>query len=326
MGLGVLAQQRETMRAAANAAEEALKQWSKTILEGIRPPSGPYAFFHHNAHALERLKDVRRTLERLYEGRTTLRVLDEQERALIPSDWPGGTPFPDNIQAVMKQSHEVNEHVKMDFEVLYMFGNILLDQWSLCVAYAAGLPKPADFTFLGLVQCLEDQGFSGPLTELWTRHAPDMLWLNGQIRFYRNRFVVHADRPWQRGNTRSTFGHEYALFVPSPPGWLADEEIERKIKALLPLAPQWLQQARDDYWEKANARALLARLLDHLGEIQSKSDREAVLRFVGQFGTTTPTFQVVGARVLKFIAEATGCMDLITKSNLSSVNLGAPVA
>lgn len=312
------------MRKLADEAEEALKAWSKTVLDTLKPAPGPYAFFSHNAHALERTRDVRRILERLYAERIRLRILDEEEHAVMPEDWPGDVPFPPEVQEVMKENHRVNEHVKMDFESLYMFGNILLDQWSLCVAYSAGLPHPEKVTFLGLVQLLEEPEYDGELRPLWEQTAYTMLWLNGQIRFYRNRFVVHADRPWQRGQTRSTYGHDYALFVPSPPGWLNDEEITAQIRALLPLAPQWLQEARDDYWEKANPRALLTRLLDHIGAIETKEDRETILRLVGQYGTTTPTFQIVGERILEFVKSATNIVHEITRENIGKVNLGKP--
>lgn len=324
MGIGILTQQLLVIRKLASEAEEALKEWSKTVLDGLKPEPGPYAFFSHNAHALERVRDMHRVLERLYEERIRLRVLDEQEYAIMPRDWPGGVPFPPEIQEIMKENHKLNEHVKMDFESLYMFANILLDQWSLCVAYAAGLPHPEKFNFLGIVQTLEEPEYNGTLKALWGQSAGEMLWLNGQIRFYRNRFVVHADRPWQRGNTRSTFGYEYALFIPSPPGWLNDEEITVQIRELLPLAPQWLREARDDYWEKANPRALLTRLLDHIGEIEDRGDRETVLRLVGQYGTTTPTFQVIGERVLRFVKDGSNIVSKITMEHLDQVNLGNP--
>lgn len=324
MSISTLAQQRLNMRKLSDEAEKALRDWSKSVLEGIKPKPGPYAFFNHNAHALERVKDVQRTLERLYEERIQLRVLDEEEHSTIPKDWPAGTPFPPETQELMKKIQNINEHVKMDFESLYIFGNTLLDQWSLCVAYSVGLPCPAKVNFLGIVDLLENPEFDGALKPLWDSSKSQMLWLNGQIRFYRNRFVIHADRPWQRVNTRSTYGHEYTLFIPSPPGWLNDENITSQIRDLLPLAPQWLQEAEDDYWEKENSRALLTRLLDHIGEIQDKSDRDAILRLVGQYGTTTPTFQVIGKKILEFVKIGSDIVHAIAKENLDQVNLGKP--
>ena len=324
MSIRILAQQRTNMKKLAEEAEKSLQAWSKLILDELKPTPGPYAFFNHNAHALERVKDVHRILERLYEERTRLRILDEQEDAIRPAQWPGGTPFPPEVQQVMQQANEVNELVKMYFESLYMFGNMLLDQWSLCVAYSAGLSKPEKFNFLGIVQLFEGPKDRGSLSPLWDEFGPTMLWLNGQMRFYRNRFVVHADRPWQRGNTRSTYGTDYTLFVPSPPGWINDEDISSQIRELLPLAPQWLQEASDGYWEKARPRALLDRLLNHIGEIKNKSDRETILRLVGQYGTTTPSFQVVGDSLLAFIANGTSILQIITKQHIPLVNLGNP--
>jgi hypothetical protein len=324
MSIGTLTKQKLAMRKLVSDAEEALKGWSSTVLETKRPKPGPYAFFSHNAHALERLWDVLRILERLYDERIKLRVLDEQELSIMPKDWPPNTPFPSKVHEFMKKTHNVNEHLKMDFEALYMFGNVLLDQWALCLAYAIALDNPEDYNFNTLVRLLESEDYDGSLKEMWQVCGPQMLWLDCQIRFYRNRFVVHADRPWQRGNTRSTYGHDFALFVPSPPGWLDEKDIIVQIRALSPLAPEWLQNQSDDYWEKANPRALLTRLLDNNGLIRTKKDRDAIKRLVGQYGTTTPTFQIIGANILKFIKDSTDILIVITKENIDKVNLGEP--
>ena len=99
----------------------------------------------------------------------------------------------------------------------------------------------------------------------------ELLWLNGQIRFYRNRFITHSTRPWQRGQNWSLMGFDYKLFIPSPPGWLDEEDITKKIKKLLPLAPQWLKEKPDNYWEKAKPRALLEKLLENICDISEKS-------------------------------------------------------
>jgi hypothetical protein len=267
---------------------------------------------------------VQRVLERLYDQRIKLAELDQIEHAIIPADWPANTPFPVEIQEVMKENQAVGEHIKMDFESLYLFGSILLDQWSLMATYSCGLQNPEDHSFFRMVAFLENDAHDIALKELWEKSKGQMLWLNGQVRFYRNKFVVHAARPWQRGHGRSTFGDDFHLSTPSPPGWLNDKEIAQKIKDLLPLAPKWLKEAPDDYWEKVNAHALLKRLLDHIGGIQDKADRGKVIALAAEYGTSTPTFQVVGDRLLRFICDGTNVLKSIVLRNIGSINIGKP--
>lgn len=45
-------------------AEQAVKALSSCVLDGLKPPSGAYAFFNHNAHVLSALQDCRRIYER----------------------------------------------------------------------------------------------------------------------------------------------------------------------------------------------------------------------------------------------------------------------
>ena len=49
-------------------AEKNLHALSKTILDGLKPPAGPYGFFHHSAHFVERLQDCQRIVRRLFAG------------------------------------------------------------------------------------------------------------------------------------------------------------------------------------------------------------------------------------------------------------------
>jgi len=326
MAIAELTRQRLATKLLAKQAEDSLLAFSKEVIGAINPPPGPYALFNHNAHAYERLRDVQRCLDRLYDQRIKLLELDHLH-SLVSGNWPTNTPYPVEVQEMMKDNHTVGECMKMDFEALYLFGNILLDQWSLMAAYSCGLQRPEDHSFFRMVAFLEksyDKSTSEdtPLKELWGKLKGQMLWLNGQVRFYRNKFVVHAARPWQRGHSRSTFGHDFNLTTPSPSGWLDDNKLVIKIKELLPLAPTWLREAPDNYWEKVNAHALLKRLLDHIGEIQDKVDREKVISLAADFGTSTPTFQVVGDRLLTFVCDGTNLLRQIVSRNINLVNIG----
>lgn len=56
-------------------SEKKLRELGKLIFDGTKPPPGPYGFFHHNAHSLERLQDCHRIIKRLFIGREKLTKL-----------------------------------------------------------------------------------------------------------------------------------------------------------------------------------------------------------------------------------------------------------
>ena len=213
---------------------DALAELGKTVFQKCNPPSGAYAFFNHNAHAMTALQDCGRIMARLRVGRSRLTRLAHEEERLMPRDVPPGSGFPPEVQEVLRQSQDATEHMKLDFETLYMFGGILLDQWSLQAISIGDLKSARKYPFRELVDALDDNR-GGALSSLWGRTKSDMLWLYYQLRFYRNRFIVHATRPWQRGTTMSVFGDDFDLFTPSPPGWLDDEALNAEIKGLLHL-------------------------------------------------------------------------------------------
>ena len=83
---GILIKQKSADESLAYKAEDVLRTFSKSISEVIKPTPGPYAFFHHVTHTLERIKDIHCVLNRLYEERVQLRVLDEAIRMMTPDD------------------------------------------------------------------------------------------------------------------------------------------------------------------------------------------------------------------------------------------------
>lgn len=138
----------ESITSIKDKAEKNLHALSKTVLDGLKPPAGPYGFFHHSAHSLERLQDCHRITKRLFAGRAKITELARQQNALMPKDWPAGVPYPEEVQKVMRQEDEVNVYMKQDLESLYMFGGILLDQLSLQAIAVANLNLPKKHPFL----------------------------------------------------------------------------------------------------------------------------------------------------------------------------------
>jgi hypothetical protein len=307
-------------------AERALHELSKLVLESRKPTPGAYGFFHYSAHTLTRLRDCGRILARLYKQRAALtraNIAQEQKRVELQLDAkPAGTPYPAEFSAVTSVSHELTQYMQLDLETLYIFGMTLLDQWSLQAFAIGGMSGRRQHPFVELVVHLEKETNS-PLSPLWKRLKSQFLWLHYQLRFYRNRFIVHPTRPWQRGTTASVYGDDFNLFIPTPPGWLDDRQLDEEIHALINLAPRRIRDAPSDYWEKARAGRLIEVLFDNIADLQP-TDREKVAELFGKKGGSTPSFQIIGNRLMEFVLLGSEILKDVANSNMADVDLGSP--
>lgn len=144
------------------------------------------------------------------------------------------------------------------------------------------------------------------------------------MRNYRNGFVVHADRPIQRGMVAESVGSEFKLFTPSPPGWEDDATLNAAIGKLLPHAPQWLQEQDPSYWERARPIALLERIVDNIGNVDRQVDRDLIANLARRKGLGTPTFQVVASVLADFVRRGTPLVRDAALVTPELINLGPP--
>lgn len=317
----------EKLRAVKSSAVAELQALSKTVDARRSSTAGPYAFFAHNAHALEGLEDIDRILTRLFHGRAKLTQLSHDEDAL-QAQLGRTNPIPEEIQCLLQEQHELTGYMKMDLESLYVFGGMLLDQWAMQLIYLGGLMNKSrrQKPFVGLVEVFEseEQTLLDPVRDAVLRPAR---WLYWQLRFYRNRFIIHSNRPWQRGTTRSLQGTDFNLFTPSPPGWLSDieeEEINQEVYSYLPLAPKAIRDAPDDYWQKKSARALLEVLFNHISDIEDAEKRKRIAHLFGRVGGSLPSFQTVAANLLSLVRDGTAAMNSVADQVPTDVDLGVP--
>lgn len=305
--------------AAKGLAEQRLLDLNSVVLDGKKPPPGPYAFFHHNSHAIERLRDVHRSVRRLLVNRQQLRVLAEQEEKMRATyEDHDSDAFVADITPIWNSSHEATEHMKQDFESVYLFGGILLDQWSHLAILIGGEGIGRQHPFRKLVRALET-GSAPLLRTLWVSTRVDMLWAFHHIRFYRNHFIVHADRPWQRGSTHGLHTDDFRLFTPSPPGWLKQGDLSVTVDDLLSPAPPDLQARLSSL--RTNPRTCLEAMFDTIGEFPSPEARREIEKVYGKVGGQTPTFQVVAGRIYRFIQEGTEILVEIAQTNMSAVRI-----
>lgn len=221
----------------------------------------------------------------------------------------------------MREAGELTNYMKLDLESLYIFGTMALDQWGLQAIHLSTLPLAKKHPFVEVVSALEANK-AETIGGIWSSEREKMLWLHYQIRFYRNRFVTHTNRPWQRGNTRAVFGEDFRLFTPTPPGWLDDEECDLGIMSLLPLAPELVQRMQK---RKRRPRALIEFLFEGIGQQENRTDRERIAELYGKVGGQTPSFQTIAERLFDFVKRSTSTLIEIAVANPEKIDLGPPV-
>ncbi len=307
----------------ADKAETSLHKLSEIVLTGLKPPPGPYAFFHYSVHAITRLHDCRRITQRLFSGRRKLNELAKQANSIKRGKISTGKSQQDELKIIREKDRETTTYMKFDLESLYMFGTILLDQWALQTICIGNLSIAKRHPFVSLVGYF-DAGNKSILDPIWDQLKEKILWLHYQIRFYRNKFVVHANRPWERGTTRSVFGDDFNLFIPTPPGWINDERANQEIIELIHLAPEYIQKAGDDCWEKKRPKRLIEVLFNRIGNIEQKKNRERVASLFSKVGGSTPTFQIIVNNLFEFVLLGTSLLCDIAEKNIDNIDLGNP--
>lgn len=306
----------------AGAAGEGSAELGRILLAAHAPPAGAYAIFNHLSHFQTRTEDFARVARRLLVGRSLLTDAIREEVKTAAQNEPYGHEHQRTLHVV----HELSTDMRLDFESLYLFGTLTLDQLAHVALRIGGLPLKGAGTgpgsaFTLLVKWLEN-GRYGALDELWVTVGTELVWVKWQMWFFRNQFVVHADRPWQRG---SNYGHttdDFSLFIPAPIGWNDNGPLLRQV------ADTWaeVQEGLGDPRAPAVTppAVLLDTMFDRIDEIPRVDRRQKIGELRAQMGGTTPTFQIVAGRTLLFLRDAIQVLLKIAAERADEIDLGNP--
>lgn len=289
------------------------------LIDGV---SGPFALIAHESYLFERMQDVKAIILRLRSNRKLLTELSIRENSLRPKKRIYRKTLSKPLQKVVEKSQAVHQQMKLDMESLYIFGNLLLDQWAHVVGYVVNDQEPKKFSFATFVDKVQKKGDKGMLEPLWQKHHRDILWLFYQMRMYRNVFIEHMRVPRQRGTSRMTDGHDFKLFSPTSIGWLDDSQIEEKVNSIFHLAPNYIRLAPATIWHGGNMRNLLEEIFYNIDQIGEQADREKIWNVWNEIGGLTPSYDVIAARLMCFTAKSIlTIMDMISMYP-EKVNLG----
>lgn len=228
----------------------------------------PANLFYHQSYVLGRIEDIRMITQRVGSNSQLTKKLSILIRINRNKEIPG-KPFPPRMQKIMNLHSGALARMRFDMESVYIFGSLLLDQWAYCIGFISSQPNPNTFDFKKLMNLMQQEGYDGLLKDLWQKHKAQMLWLFYQLRFYRNNFIEHVQRPLQKGTTGDS-PEGFQLFVPTATQLFTDEEIENEINSIRYLAPKWLLEMPDDHWEKQSLRRLLERTVEDIQNIEKK--------------------------------------------------------
>jgi hypothetical protein len=236
--------------------EQARKNYellTKKLEELTTVPPGSYALFHHNAFVWERITDIQLIFDRLIDNRQQLTELNTEEQTLRQQNSP---IYAEWMRVTFSKSLGIHQQMKIDMETLFIFGNLLLEQWTYVILYLIGEEVTKEADFAKLMTRVQKKGDHGLLQPLWDKHHKDMLWLLYQIRNYRNIFIEHPRSLTQRGTSMFTYGDDFKL--ESSVYWISQDEIEKTVKKIRYLAPQWAKSTEIE-WYTQQPRQLLDR-------------------------------------------------------------------
>ena len=294
-------------------AELAVQALSGKVLAHLSPKPGPHRFFHYSADVLTRIREVSLLFERLYDTRLQLFRADTALHNDLPRDWPGGVPYPEAIQTLMKETSKLELDMSVDFQSMLIFSAMMLDEIAQMAAHVVGRKNPYR---IGFDELAKTDG-KAPFDVLWLEFRTDILWLDAIPRLFRNKMMVHREQPWQVGTTRSVFGFDWSFWIPVAASWYTPEEQETflaELRALLAKAGLQLTtpHLHDAVFLGLNNIAMF------------EAEDRAVLRGYGAtLGFATPTFQVFGKRLFAFTTAFMNALAVQVDAHPERVDVGS---
>ena len=135
----------------------------ETLTLQRRAPALQLASTHHYGYLRGRLQDIRIILGRIVEAKHAYVYLEGEH----PASQAERCGVPDS---------RLLAQITLDFESLYIFGNLALDQWVMLVNAITGEPpneKSPDFH--RLIMTLQAKEYAGRLLPVWKRHRNDIV-------------------------------------------------------------------------------------------------------------------------------------------------------
>lgn len=268
---------------------------------GVDPRTRDTAY--HLSYLMGRITDLKVLIKRMGLKREAIKDLDRLELYLYKnSENKPGTPLSDDYQVVSRKNNELQSQMKQDMEYMYILGNQILDQIafvSFRLLKRGSLPRNYDFH--EFYKRLVGSKSNSKERILWKNLKRDIIWLHYQLRFYRNEFIEHLTKPWQRGFTHSISSDEFNFFIVVPAGYYPDGYLVNRVTGIFHLAPAWLKKSPKDYWERERYGRVLEITFMNIDNVRRQKDRERIWLVWKEFGGSTPAYEHLALRLAGFI-------------------------
>lgn len=284
-------------------SKEKLNSLSKEVHNFSTKQRISKSIYFHISHSLERISDIELIVNRYFSQIKSLQIYDRK----ILTFKNGEIITQDKLHVYYKKTHRLIDRLKLDFESLYLFGGILLDQFSIITSHIGQFNEPENFTFANLIKRLKVDKNSGILNTFWEKQKGDISWLNAQLKFYRNKFIVHVDREWQRSQVYDLYAYNFRLFSPASPSRGPTQSIKNEI---YDLSSKLLNTPREQLL-KTQPRKLLEKLIHRIKEFDDIEDHKDIYRLTLETGLATPSFQYLVVRLFSFIISGSDSLKLI---------------
>jgi len=302
---------RNSFLAKMKTAQDRLQTLATALQHVKSQPPAPALAYYYQSYAYQRTKELSLIGKRLYDLRLELLKIDQILQLHRPRNWPPGTPYPDEFQEISRSGSEVNDQIVLDFQTFLIFTGIILDDWAHLAGCVLGAPNPTKCTFDKVVTG-DGQDFFKPL---WDEHKASILWLDAFPRLYRNKVIVHREKPWQLGHTRSLAFLDWSFFTPVPVGWLSDEKARELRMTLEKIA----ERVGADLSQ--NSHQLLLHAFGKIEELDKK-ERRTLYDLALDIGFHTPSFQQYAHRLADFLIAATDTLIRSASANPAAIHYG----
>ncbi len=284
----------------------------KELVKLTKKNPKPTNLFYHQSYVIGRVEDIRLIMQRFENNSEVAQKLSKFIAVNRKNEIPG-KPYSPKMQKALNMHSETLARMRLDMESTYIFGTLLLDQWSYCIGYISSQENPCKFSFKKLMNLIQESSYKGELKELWKKHKEQLLWLFFHMKFYRNDFIEHIKGPLQKGTTGDR-PENFKLFVPRAAQLLTEQDMNREISTIKHLVPSWFLSLPDYSWEKNSPRKLLEVTVDNIQNIEKKEDRKKIWEVWIKIGGSTSSYYTLVNMLLKFVSDShITVLDLVKK-------------
>jgi hypothetical protein len=284
-----------------------------TLVASAGEGSEKATLFSHLLLVRERLTHIDLILKRIFASLVTAGMWQSANRAAaIPSESP---PAPGSNAALTSIGMDSVLTAWMDIESLYIFANLLLDQWAISAGYITGHPEPSKITFNELVGRLEDGSALEMFHTIWSELQGELIWLRAQLGLFRSIFIVHCTNPLDRCITGSGTTGEMQLIMTSWSMTLRQQAIVDSIAEAYKDTINVPENVRNLHFE------ILSLLVSNMDKILAAEDRKSIIKIAKKTGIKAPSFDVFSRNLINLIVKAAVLLENSATKNPQAINL-----